>query len=144
MVETRLRPQSRMLRRLRGRRRPAYNRRSNCNSMEAFVANYLLIESRDPFETAEVQNHYKVAEGLKQAGNEVTLFLVENGVLPARKSPASERLTALSRAGVTVLADAFSLKERGISDGALAEGVSSSPLETVVDRLEAGAKAIWH
>ncbi|MDD9934336.1 MAG: DsrE family protein [Myxococcales bacterium] len=108
------------------------------------MAKYLLIESRDPFDAAEVGNHYEVAETLKKAGNEVTLFLVENGVLPARKSPASERLTALSKAGVTVLADAFSLKERGIGDGSVAEGIGTSPLETVIDQLEAGAKAVWH
>ena len=44
---------------------------------------------------------------------------------------------------VTVLADEFSLRERGIAGG-LTEGVASAPLDTVVDQLADGAKALWH
>ena len=42
------------------------------------MAKYLLIESRDPFESNEVANTYQVASGLAGAGDEVTLFLVQN------------------------------------------------------------------
>ena len=53
------------------------------------MANYLLIESRDPFDSNDVANFYGLASGLAKAGNGVTLFLVQNGVLPARQSSAS-------------------------------------------------------
>jgi hypothetical protein len=43
---------------------------------------------------------------------------------------------------VTVLADDFSLQERGIAK--LAEGVTAAPIDVVVDHLAAGHKAIWH
>jgi predicted peroxiredoxin len=108
------------------------------------MAKYLLIESRDPLSSGDVATYYELAENLKAEGNDVTLFLVENAVLPARRSPISEKLTALSSAGVEVLADAFSLKERGIDNARLAEGISEAPIETVVDRLANGDKAIWH
>ena len=44
----------------------------------------------------------------------MTLFLVQNGVLGARESPRSERLAELAALGVEILADEFSLRERGI------------------------------
>ena len=42
-----------------------------------------------------------------------------------------------------MLADEFSLRERGIGGG-LTEGVASAPLDTVVDQLADGAKTLWH
>jgi hypothetical protein len=106
------------------------------------MANYLLIESRDPFESKDVGYYYDLARGLVEGGNQVTLFLAQNGVLSARPSAQSDALSALARAGVTVLADDFSLQERGIAK--LAEGVTAAPIDVVVDHLAAGHKAIWH
>ena len=108
------------------------------------MAKYLLIESRDPFLSNDVERQYDLAASLKSAGNDVTLFLVDNGVLPARRSARSARLGALAQAGVEVLADEFSLRERGIPDTALAAGVKKAPIDAIVDGLEEGRKAIWH
>ena len=106
------------------------------------MAQYLLIESRDPFESNDVGYYYDLAKGLVEGGNQVTLFLVQNGVLPARPSAHSAALSALAQSGVTVLADDFSLQERGITK--LAEGVTAAPIDVVVDHLAAGHKTLWH
>jgi sulfur relay (sulfurtransferase) complex TusBCD TusD component (DsrE family) len=106
------------------------------------MENYLLIESRDPIESNDVTYYYELAKGLAKAGNEVTLFLVQNGVLVARPSTHSATLSMLHQNGVTVLADDFSLRERGISK--LADGIVAASIEVIVDHLEAGHKAIWH
>ena len=66
------------------------------------MSQYLLIESRDPFESNDVGYYYDLAKGLVEGGNQVTLFLVQNGVLPARPSAHSAALSALARSGVTV------------------------------------------
>ena len=108
------------------------------------MAQYILIESRDPFDSNDVGNFYGLAEGLVKAGNQVTLFLVQNGVLPARPSSGSAALSGLAGAGVEVLADEFSLRERGIATDRLASGVTSAALDVVVDQLAEGRKAIWH
>ena len=108
------------------------------------MAKYLLIESRDPFEAGDVENYYDLAAGLAKEGNAVTVFLVQNGVLPARPSARSKALSALAAAGVQILADEFSLRERGIPKGRLADGVRVAPLEVVIDRLAEGWKALWH
>jgi sulfur relay (sulfurtransferase) complex TusBCD TusD component (DsrE family) len=106
------------------------------------MSDYLLIASRDPFTHASARRCYELAASLAGEGKRVTLFLVQNGVLPARPSPASAELAELARRGVRVLADDFSLRERGISG--LAPGVSPAPLEVVIDALAGGAKALWH
>jgi predicted peroxiredoxin len=108
------------------------------------MTGYLLIESRDPFDSNDTQTVCDLATGLKRQGHDVTLFLVQNGVLPARPGAHSAALTALAGAGVEVLADDFSLKERGIAAGGLIQGVAAASLEVVVDRLADGRKAIWH
>ena len=108
------------------------------------MASYLLIESRDPFETKDVSYFYDLAQGLVREKHAVTLFLVQNGVLPARKGSKAANLTALAQAGVKVLADQFSLKERGIPSGRLVSGVEAAPLDVVVDQLEEGVKTMWH
>jgi predicted peroxiredoxin len=108
------------------------------------MAKYLLIESRDPFENNIVARQYDLAANLVKEGNDVTLFLVQNGVLPARPGKHSPLLTNTARAGVEVLADEFSLRERGIAAGKLAEGVRAAPLSIVIDQLAEGRKALWH
>ncbi len=108
------------------------------------MASYLLIESRDPFEINDVDYYYDIALGLKSRNNDVTLFLVQNGVFPARLNPSSERLSQLAEAGVRILADELSLSERGISVDSLVDGVEPSPLDIVIDQMVAGAKTIWH
>lgn len=108
------------------------------------MAKYLLIESRDPFDSNDVQNYYGLARDLAREGNEVTVFLVQNGVLPARPCARSEGVEELVQSGVRVLADEFSLRERGMPADRLVKGVSAAPLDVVVDELETGTKAIWH
>jgi hypothetical protein len=106
------------------------------------MAGYLLIESRDPFESNDVGYYYELARGLVEAGNQVTLFLIQNAVLATRPSAQTPQLKALIGSGIKVLADDFALKERGIAK--LLDGVQIAPIEIVVDHLEAGHKTLWH
>ena len=103
---------------------------------------YLLIESLDPFESNDVGRHWEMAVDLVRRGNRVTLFLVQNGVLAAREGARNDVLHSVAAAGVEVLADEFSLRERGI--GRLMARVKPAPLDVVLDRLAEGCKALWH
>ena len=103
---------------------------------------YLLIESRDPFESNDVGYYYALARDLQESGNRVTLLLVQNAVFAARPSAQVPGVAALASAGVTILADDFSLKERGITK--LRDAVHAAPIDVVVDHLEAGHKTLWH
>jgi predicted peroxiredoxin len=107
------------------------------------MARYVFIESRDPFESRDTQFMEDTAVAVKERGHEVTVFLVQNGVLAARKTAG--RLGRLAEAGVTVLADDFSLRERGINAGELAPGIRESGIDVLVDAIvQENTKALWH
>src|SRR5262245_44005470 len=108
------------------------------------MADYLLIESRDPFEHNDVGYFYTLAADLRKAGNAVTLFLVQNGVLPAGPGRASSGLAALASSGIEVRADRFSLRERGIDEARLLPGVRPEDIGLVIDKMAAGSKTLWH
>jgi predicted peroxiredoxin len=106
------------------------------------MSKYLFIESRDPFENPDVARTWGLAAELAAAGSEVTMFLVQNGVLAAR---ATARVSTLDgAAGVEVLADDLSLAERGIQDGALRDNVRIASIEVLTDLvMEPDCKPIW-
>jgi len=108
------------------------------------MTEYLMIGSRDPFESKDVSRLYALAGDLSRQGNKVTLFLVQDGVFAARDSACSTALSAVAADGVEILADEFSLTERGISPARVTDGVSPVPLDTVVERLADGCKTIWN
>ena len=107
------------------------------------MSKYLLIESRDPFEANEVRKNYEIAINLANAGNQVSLYLVQNGVLPARSGASADSLEEVVNQGVEVLVDDFSLKERAIASGSLISGVAPANIDLVVDHLADGHKTIW-
>jgi predicted peroxiredoxin len=110
---------------------------------ESLMAQYLLIQSRDPFERHDVAVDFEMATSLVTNGDEVTLFLVQNGVLPARSGAITAALDGVVAAGIEILADDFSLRERGIAPADLADGVRPAAIDEVVDALAAGTKTIW-
>ena len=105
---------------------------------------YLLIESRDAFDSTDADTWCEVAVQLKDAGHDVALFLVQNAVLQARAKAAGSRLGRMRAAGIDVYADEFSLRERGIATDRLAEGVAPAPIDVVIDQLCDSCKVIWH
>ena len=108
------------------------------------MSKYLLIESRDPFDSNDTGFCCDLARQLVAASSDVTVFLVQNGVLPARSGARSGNLARLLDSGARVLADSFSLKERGIEEARLTPGIAAAPLDVVLDALAEGARVIWH
>ena len=107
------------------------------------MTTYVFIESRDPFESRDTQFLEDTAIAVKERGHEVTVFLVQNGVLAARGS--ARRLGRLAEAGVTLLADDLSLRERGIRADELAPSIRESGIDALVEALvQENTKAMWH
>jgi predicted peroxiredoxin len=108
------------------------------------LSQYLLIESRDPWESGESSHFYDLATDLASKGHDVVLFLVQNGVLGVRKGSSSTLLQKAIDGKVKVLLDDFSLRERGIDDGERTSGTAVSSIDALVDLLADGRKAMWH
>lgn len=109
------------------------------------MGSYVLVETRDPFESGAVQQMYDLASGIAEQGDEVTVFLAQNGVLAARRSASSGARIAQLAQRTKVLADDFSLRERGIGADELAAGVSQASIDGLLDLvMENGRKVIWH
>jgi hypothetical protein len=107
------------------------------------MATYLLVESRSPWETGDAGFIGSLSKDLQAQGHDVTVYLVQNGVLPARRGARDTGLADLA-ATVRVFADDFSLRERAIGADALVPGVRPAAIETVVELLARGARALWH
>ena len=108
------------------------------------MPNYLMIESRDPFETRGFAHRCELALTLRADGAGVTLFLLENAVLGARQAARLRELDKLLKAGVRLLADEFALRERGMAADTLAPQVASASIDALIGELAGGAKAIWN
>ena len=109
------------------------------------MSNYLFIESRDPFDSPDTAFLADTATMLKKGGSNVTVFLVQNGVLAARKQARKTHLPQLLESGVTVLADDFSLRERNVQADEYQPAIKTASIDQLVDLLvQENTKAIWH
>ena len=105
---------------------------------------YVLIETRDPFDSAEVDDLFELA-GRLGALADVSVYLAENGVLPLRAASSAAPAIAALAQRVTVLADDFSLRQRAIEAGDLVSGVEPASIERLVELITTnGCKAMWH
>ena len=109
------------------------------------MSNYVFIESRNPFDSSDTAFVAEAAIALQKKGHSVTVFLVQNGVLAARRQERRTQLASVLESGVTVLADDSSLRQRGISSEECAAGLKSETIEYLADLLiRDDTKAIWH
>lgn len=108
------------------------------------MTHYLILESRDPYDSADWVDMQQIIMDLRKAGHNVTLFLLQNGVLPARRGTSFEEYFAkLEVLGVNTFADFFALKERGIQN--LSIHVEKSNLDHLIQLCFASdTKSIWH
>lgn len=107
------------------------------------MARYLLIESASPWASGTTAGFYRLAQDLVQEGHEVTLYLVQNGVLAARAGAREWGLAEVA-ARARVFADDFSLRERGIAVRDLRASILPAGIDAVADMVAGGVRTIWH
>ena len=103
----------------------------------------VLIGSRNPLEGADAAFVWTLAGQMAATGEDVTLMLVENGVLAARQGAQVPQLAELAAAGVTLRADDFALRERGIAAERVDDRVASTDIAFIVERMAAGDRVLW-
>lgn len=107
------------------------------------MADYLVISSDDPFESRRAERLRALVAQLEASAAGVGVYLVQNAVLGARRTCPRSPFADLAGARVEVLADDFSLRERGIERAALLPGVQVASVDAVIARLAAGCKTLW-
>lgn len=108
------------------------------------MSNYLIIQSQDPFADARTKSQYELINNLASGDNTVTVFLVQNGVMPAMKSSIFRCFDALLDQNINILADSFSLEQRQITVEKLKSGVLPADVDVVINAMISGQKVIWN
>jgi len=109
------------------------------------MARYLLIETKGPLDGGDYA--FELGAQLRELRHDVTVYLLQDGVFTARRSfkAGATLIEHAQRAGLTVLADSVSARQRGVVGDRVAKGVEVSDMPAMVDLLmERSDKAIWH
>jgi len=109
------------------------------------MSDYFFIATKDPVNSADTPRLFEQAAHLARSGATVAVFLVQNGVLGARALP-DPAIRLAHKSGVHILADEFSMRERGIVPDEVQAFVEPIGMDAWIERMLAGqaAKVIWH
>ncbi|WGL60012.1 DsrE family protein [Pigmentibacter sp. JX0631] len=106
---------------------------------------YLLIETRDHFESLRVNHSYQLAVDLKEKKNEVKLFILQNAVFSFRNNiNIYDPIENIIKKDIPIFIDEFSIKERGIDRNNLRKEIVISSMDVILDHLVNKTKVIWH
>jgi predicted peroxiredoxin len=107
------------------------------------VATYLLIETGGPWRGPGCARFLSDAAGLAAAGHDVQVVLLQDGVAAALPGAVAE-LTELIERGAEVLADDFSLMQRGLWPDRLLGGVKVASMGDIAERvIEPKTRVVW-
>ena len=109
------------------------------------MSEYFFIATKDPVNSADTPRLFEQAASLARGGAAVAVYLVQNGVLGARALP-DPAIRSAHQSGVQILADEFSMRERGIAPDEVQAFVEPIGMDAWVRRLLAAGtpKVIWH
>jgi len=115
------------------------------NDEEQNMSQFCFMASRDPVSSTDSLHLYRRAADLAVAGERVSLFLLQNGVL-ATQSLNDKALRQAYEKGVSIYADKFSLRERGIFANELDDFIEPLSIDEWLRRVisEDHPKLIWH
>lgn len=105
---------------------------------------HLLVESQGTWNGPNAGRFLEDAAVLAGSGEQVTVFLVQDGVFDAVRGalPVLHRLAEL---GVPVWADDFSLAQRALPAARLADAVTVTGMDAVAGMLLSGTcRVVWH
>jgi len=108
------------------------------------MSDFFIIQSREPFTDNRTKSDYELVHHLVAAGNNVTMMLVQNGVLPVRRGSITKEFDALCYQHINILVDQFSLRQREIEVSELKAGILVSDIDAAIKAMIAGHKVIWH
>lgn len=96
------------------------------------MTSLLLVLSKDPYTTETPDLVLDIGINAKEKGNEVALYLVEDGVTAARNGEFGKKLTAAHKKGIKIYADDKAVLSRSLA-GKMVGGVEIKEIGTLLD-----------
>lgn len=107
------------------------------------MTNLLLVLSKDPYTTEIPEFVLDIALNAKGKGNEVSIYLIEDGVTTARNSEFGDRLVEAKKKGINIIADDKAIESRGLN-GKIISVVEIKEISTLLDLIiEEGTRVAW-
>lgn len=106
------------------------------------MTNLLLVLSKDPYTTETPDLVLDIGLNAREKGNDVTLYLVEDGVTAARKSEFGNKLTDAQEKGIKIYADDKAMLSRSLVNK-LISGVEIKEIGTLLDFIMDSDKVAW-
>jgi sulfur relay protein TusB/DsrH len=106
------------------------------------MTSLLLVLSKDPYSTEIPDLVLDIGLDAKAKGNDVCLYLIEDGVTASRSGGYSDRIAEVQSKGVKVYADDKSIAARGL-EGKIISSVQVSDIEVLFDFIMDYDRIAW-
>ncbi len=106
------------------------------------MTSLLLVLSKDPYTTETPDLALDIGLDAKEKGNDVALYLVEDGVTAARKSEFGNKLAAAHKKGIKMYADDKAVLSRSLT-GKLISWVEIKEIGTLLDFIMDYDRVAW-
>ena len=108
------------------------------------MPSYFFVQSQDPYTDRVTDDQFSLMTQLASEGKDVSIFLTQNGVIPAAFQAKCTAFDKLLNHKIKIYADRFSLEQRQISATELKGNIESAEIHVVVQAMLAGDKVIWN
>jgi len=106
------------------------------------MTNLLIVLSKDPYTTETPDLVLDIGMNAKEKGNDVSIYLVEDGVTAARKSEFGNKLAAAQEKGMKVFADDKAVLSRSLTNKIIG-GVEIKEISTLLDYIMEYDRVVW-
>lgn len=106
------------------------------------MSSLLMVLSKDPYTTETPDLVLDIGLNAKEKGNDVTLYLIEDGVTAARKSEFGDKLQAANKKGLRIYADDKAVLSRSLTDKLIAN-VEIKEISALLDYIMNYDRVVW-
>jgi sulfur relay (sulfurtransferase) complex TusBCD TusD component (DsrE family) len=106
------------------------------------MTNLLMVLSKDPYTTETPDLVLDIGLNAKEKGNDVTLYLIEDGVTAARKSEFGNKLAAANKKGIKIYADDKAVLSRSLTNK-LTGSVEIKEIGALLDFIMDYDRVVW-
>lgn len=102
----------------------------------------LMVLSKDPYTTETPDLVLDIGLDAKAKGNDVSLYLIEDGVTAARRSEFGTKLEAAQKKGIKIYADDKAVLSRALTDKMISS-VQVKEIGTLLDFITNSDRVAW-